>query len=51
MVLKALAYFDDINFNEPINMLNGNAKFDWKKIKKHLLLMIKHPNRIFDKIN
>jgi hypothetical protein len=51
MVLKALAYFDDINFNEPINMLNGNTKFDWKKIKKHLLLMIKHPNRIFDKIN
>ena len=35
MVLKAIAYFDDINFIEPISMLNSN-KFEWKKIKKYL---------------
>ncbi len=46
MILKALAFFDDINFKEPIIMLNNN-KFNWSKIKKHLLLMIKYPNRIF----
>lgn len=50
MVLKALAYFDDINFKEPINMLDSHNKFDWKPIKKHLLLMIKHSNQIFEKI-
>jgi hypothetical protein len=50
MVLKALVYFDDINFNEPIKMLTANASFDWKPIKKHLLLMLKHPNRNFENI-
>jgi len=46
MILKALAFFDDINFMEPIILLN-NQKYDWNKIKKHLLLMIKYPNRVF----
>ena len=46
MVLKALSYFDDINFNEPINMLN-NESFDWKKIKKQLLFLIKNPDKLF----
>jgi hypothetical protein len=50
MVLKALGYFDDINFDEPINMLTENKKFNWKIIKKHLLKMIKHPNQIFEEI-
>ena len=49
MVLKAIAYFDDINFDEPITMLD-TTKFDWKKNRKHLLLMIKHPDKIFDEI-
>jgi hypothetical protein len=49
MVLKAIAYFDDINFEEPITMLDS-TKFDWKKIRKHLLLMIKFPDKIFDKM-
>lgn len=49
MVLKAIAYFDDINFEEPISMLDA-TNVDWKKIKKHLLLMIKYPDKIFDKI-
>jgi hypothetical protein len=49
MVLKAIAYFEDINFDEPISMLDA-TNFDWKKIRKHLLLMIKHPDKVFDKI-
>lgn len=49
MVLKAIAYFDDINFEEPIFMLD-KRNFDWKKIKKHLHLMIKYPDKIFDNI-
>ena len=48
-VLKAIAYFDDIKFIEPISMLNSN-KFEWKKIKKHLLLMLKYPDKTFNKI-
>ncbi|MFZ4726268.1 MAG: nucleotidyl transferase AbiEii/AbiGii toxin family protein [Paludibacter sp.] len=48
MVLKAIAYFDDINFEEPITMLDTN-KFNWKKTRKHLLLMMKYPDKIFDK--
>ena len=48
MVLKAIAYFDDINYNEPITMLD-TTKFDWKKIKKHLHLMMKYPDKIFAK--
>lgn len=49
MVLKAIAYFDDINFNEAITMFDA-SKLDWKKIRKHLLLMIKFPDKIFEKI-
>jgi hypothetical protein len=49
MALKAIAYFEDINFAEPISMLDA-TNFDWKIIRKHLLLMIKHPDKIFDKI-
>lgn len=49
MVLKAIAYFDDINFDEPVSMLDA-TNFDWKKIRKHLLLMINQPDKVFDKI-
>lgn len=47
MALKAMVYFDDINFAEPIRMLPTVKSFDWKKIEKQLLSMIKHPDRIF----
>jgi len=49
MALKAIAYFDDINFEEPITMLDTN-KLDWKKIRKQLLSMMKYPDRIFDRM-
>ena len=46
MVLKAISYFDDINYDEPIQMLD-KKDFEWKKIRKHLLLMVKSPDKIF----
>lgn len=48
MPIKALTYFDDIDFNESIVMLNNN--FDWNKIANRLINMTKEPNRIFEKI-
>ena len=49
MVINALVYFDDINFNEPVKMID-TTKVDWKKIQKHLQRMIKNPDNIFEKI-
>ena len=48
MPIKALTYFDDIDFNESIVMLNND--FDWNKITDRLIDMTKEPNRIFEKI-
>lgn len=48
MPIKALTYFDDIDFNESIVMLNNN--FDWDKIANRLINMTKEPNRIFENI-
>ena len=47
MPLKALTYWEDINFDEPIRML-GSAPFEWKKIEKRLLQMQKYPQKRFD---
>lgn len=44
--LKAITYWDDINFSEPIKMLDS-AAFQWKKIEKRLWEMQKYPDRIF----
>lgn len=46
--LKALTYFDDINFNESIVMLNDD--FNWDKIANRLNDMTNEPNRIFEQI-
>ena len=43
--LKGLTFFEDINFNEPIQMIQGNYK--WDRIEKRLHLMIKKENDIF----
>ncbi|MDP2890936.1 MAG: nucleotidyl transferase AbiEii/AbiGii toxin family protein [Bacteroidota bacterium] len=48
--IKAIAFFDDINFNEPIKMSNG-LKFNWGKIEKRLKSMQDHPDRIFPALN
>lgn len=44
--LKALTFFEDINFSEPIKMI-GQKKFDWKKTAKRLNNMLKYPNKTF----
>lgn len=46
MVLKALDYHNDINFSEPIEMLDG--EYDWKNIKKVLGDMTLNPDKLFD---
>ena len=43
--LKSLLYFDDIDFNEPVQMTNGKLK--WKQISKRLEMMSKYPKRVF----
>jgi hypothetical protein len=44
--LKAITYFDEIDYNEPIKMVEG-LLFKWKNIEKRLIDMQKEPNHIF----
>lgn len=46
MPAKALTYFEDIDFNESIVMLN--SKMNWKSIEKRLINMTKNPQNKFD---
>ena len=46
-VLKSLLYFDDIDFNEPIQMTG--EKFQWETIGKRLEMISKYPERVFPK--
>lgn len=48
MVIKALDYHKDINFNEPIEMLDG--KYKWKDIEQRLGQMTLHPTKIFNQV-
>lgn len=47
MPLKAIVFYNDINFNEPIKMAE-NIPFKWKTIEIRLRLMLSFPNRIFE---
>ena len=46
--LKGLTYFQDINFNEPIQMIN--ATFKWNKIEKRLRDMTDKTKTIFPEL-
>jgi len=48
MVIKALDYHRDINFNEPIEMIDG--KYKWKDIEQRLGQMTLHPTKVFTQI-
>lgn len=48
MPAKGLTYFEDIDFEEPIVLMDGN--FKWKIISKRLLDMEKHPKVVFNKL-
>jgi hypothetical protein len=45
VILKALAYHHDINFNEPIKYMSES--YPWDKIELRLDNMIKHPERLW----
>lgn len=45
MPLKALTYFEDIDFKESVVMLNH--AFDWTEISARLMDMANSPNKIF----
>ena len=44
--LKALTFFNDINYQEPILMVE-TTKFNWKFIEKRLMEMQRKPNQLF----
>ncbi len=45
MAIKSLAYHHDIDFTEPIEMMNKN--YTWKSIEKRLNDMLKTPEKLF----
>lgn len=47
--VKALTFFDEINFKEPIKML-PSKKFNWKKIEKRLFEMLRKPDALFPRL-
>jgi len=49
MVPKALSYHQDINFKEPIKMIEGRLK--WVLIEKRLINMIGSPEKVFSPLN
>ncbi len=48
IVVKALEYHQDINFKEPIEMIDN--KYKWINIEKRLFQMIKFPEKLFPKM-
>ncbi|WP_294590535.1 nucleotidyl transferase AbiEii/AbiGii toxin family protein [uncultured Bacteroides sp.] len=44
-LLKTITYFDDIDFDEDIIMLN--SKYNWEQIEKRLIDMTKEQKKIF----
>ena len=47
--LKALVYFNDIDFNVPIK-LTGSREFNWNRIEKRILNMTNEPDKVFEKL-
>jgi len=45
LALKGLSYYNDIDFNPKVELINGT--FKWKNIEKRINDMIKYPNKIF----
>jgi len=43
---RGLAFFDDIDFNAQVELTN-NKRFNWQKIKKRILEMIKYEDKLF----
>jgi hypothetical protein len=47
IAIKALTWFEDINFSEPIKMSDG-MQFNWKRIEKRLKAMQNSPDKVFE---
>ncbi|WP_204985863.1 hypothetical protein [Mucilaginibacter psychrotolerans] len=47
MLIKALVYHNDINFDEPIQMIS--VSYSWKWVKERLLLMTNNPEKTFSR--
>lgn len=47
--VKALTFWDEIKFHQPIKMLNKGENL-WKKVSKRLLDMQKSPDKIFNSL-
>ena len=47
MPIKAITYYGEIDFNEPVVMLTD--EFDWNKIASRLEQMVAHPDKVFDR--
>ena len=45
-IIKAITYFDDIDFEEDIVMVNG--EYDWMSIEKRLIEMTKIQDKTFE---
>ena len=45
MVVKALDYYQDINFDENVEMLGGH--YSWENIKSRLCQMTLYPHKLF----
>lgn len=43
--IKGLAYYDDIDFNDPIQMIGG--AYDWKSIEQRISAMLNDRHRVF----
>ena len=46
MPLKAIIFFDEINFNEPVHLTDGK-RVNWKIYEKRLIAVEKQPNKLF----
>jgi hypothetical protein len=49
LAIKAMVYFEDVNLNEPIRMMQKKP-FQWTKIKNRLQAMVNSPNKLFPEI-
>ncbi|MBR1774254.1 MAG: nucleotidyl transferase AbiEii/AbiGii toxin family protein [Bacteroidales bacterium] len=48
MPLKCLTFFEEINFDKPLQVFDGN--YSWKKVSARLLKMQSNPNDVFNKL-
>jgi len=48
MVIKALDYYQDINFDENIEMLGGH--YSWENVKSRLSQMTLYPHKLFGQV-